>query len=233
MMRIIYFFIIFYLSCTAYAVAASPAMVERHIFTPEPDLKSSARGSDKSPLAVALEKQLSFTGVIISPQGKWVMIREKRQKEGTGRLKEGDEIKGMVIKEISSNYIAFSGQGKEVRLNLYQGNKMRPSPSPEPKTPAASKEKNRPDSATTPSKQKSGANKTATPKSTRKTAKPKAGLTPKTSSKKNVEQGNAAPGSNPFAAALRRAAEERKKSGSSAQPATNPFLEAIRRAQGK
>ncbi len=100
-------------------------MVERHIFSPEPDMK----GTYKSPLALKLEKELMFTGVIISPKGKWAMIREKgstKETEVSGLRKEGDEIQGMVIKEIGSNFLKLAGQGKEVRLNLYHEGKLRP-----------------------------------------------------------------------------------------------------------
>ena len=107
------------------AMGASSPMVERHIFSPEPGVT----GSHKSPLALKLEKELMFTGVIISSHGKWAMIREKGRKtdlEVSGRHKEGDEIKGMVIRKIGNNFLILAGEGKEVRLNLYHKGKPRP-----------------------------------------------------------------------------------------------------------
>ena len=104
---------------------ASSPMVEKHIFSPEPDTK----GSHKSPMALKLEKELMFTGVIISSQGKWAMIREKGRKPDTavsGFHKEGDEIKGMSIRQIGNNFLILVGDGKEVRLNLYHEGKPRP-----------------------------------------------------------------------------------------------------------
>ena len=108
----------------SFAGASSP-MVERHLFAPEPD----TQGTYKSPLAVRLEKELMFTGIIISPQGKWAMIREKGGKadrEGSGLHKEGDEIKGLLIQQIGNNFLILAGDGKEVRLNLYHEGKSRP-----------------------------------------------------------------------------------------------------------
>ena len=104
---------------------ASSPMVERHLFSPEPDTK----GTYKSPLAARLEKELMFTGIIISSHGKWAMIREKGGKadrEGSGLHKEGDEIKGLLIQQIGNNFLILAGDGKEVRLNLYHEGKPRP-----------------------------------------------------------------------------------------------------------
>lgn len=109
---------------TSNAGASSP-MVERHLFSPEPD----TQGTYKSPLAVRLEKELMFTGIIISSQGKWAMIREKGEKtdrEGSSLHKEGDEIKGLFIRQIGNNFLILAGDGKEVRLNLYHEGKARP-----------------------------------------------------------------------------------------------------------
>ena len=122
---------------------ASSPMVEKHIFLPEPNTKES----HKSPMALKLEKELMFTGVIISPQGKWAMIREKGRKTDiavSGFHKEGDEIKGMSIRQIGNNFLILAGDGKEVRLNLYHEGKPRPekyagsvaSPIPEDGSPA-------------------------------------------------------------------------------------------------
>jgi len=107
------------------AMGGSSPMVERHIFLPEPD----TTGSYKSPLTLKLEKELMFTGVIISSHGKWAMIREKGRKTDrgvSGRHKEGDEVKGMVIRKIGNNFLILAGEGTEVRLSLYHEGKQRP-----------------------------------------------------------------------------------------------------------
>ncbi len=140
---ILFLLISFSLFCPVSSVGASSPMVKRHMFSPEPDLKRS----HKSPLAMKLEKEVVFSGVIISSQGKWAMIREKKRKadsEVRGLLKEGDEINGMVIKEIGNNFLILAGEGKEVRLNLYHEGKSRPailaeavpSPTSDDKVPA-------------------------------------------------------------------------------------------------
>lgn len=107
------------------AMGGSSPMVERHIFLPEPD----TTGSYKSPLTLKLEKELMFTGVIISSHGKWAMIREKGKKtdrDVSGRHKEGDEVKGMVIRKIGNNFLILAGEGTQVRLSLYHEGKQRP-----------------------------------------------------------------------------------------------------------
>lgn len=126
MIRSIWLFFVLGFFCPAPLMGSPSPMVERHMFSPEPD----RGGSIKSPLSLKLEKQLVFTGVIISSQGKWAMIRGKediRGGEARGILKEGDEIKGMVINKIGSNFLILTGQNKEVRLNLYHEGKSRPS----------------------------------------------------------------------------------------------------------
>jgi hypothetical protein len=115
-------------------------MVERHIFSPEPDVT----GSHKSPFSLKLEQELMFTGVIISSHGKWAMIREKGKEpdvEVSGRLKEGDEIKGMAIRKIGNNFLILAGEGKEVRLNLYHEGKPRPAMPPGSEPPLTSEDK--------------------------------------------------------------------------------------------
>ncbi len=125
MKKILLLSLILCLSCPFWALGASSPMVERHIFSPEPD----GKGSHKSPMALKLEKELIFTGVIISSQGKWAIIREKgkrKDEDVSGLRKEGDEIKGMVIKKIAGNFLILTGEGKDVRLNLYHEGKPRP-----------------------------------------------------------------------------------------------------------
>ncbi|MBW1850624.1 MAG: hypothetical protein JRJ15_04190 [Deltaproteobacteria bacterium] len=135
MIKSIWLFFVLGFFCPASLMGSPSLMVERHMFSPEPD----RGGSIKSPLSLKLEKQLVFTGVIISAQGKWAMIRGKENihgGEGRGILKEGDEIKGMVINKIGSNFLILTGKDKEVRLNLYHEGKPRPSGSAEHETDA-------------------------------------------------------------------------------------------------
>ncbi len=121
-----------------------PPMIEKHIFSPETEIPESPKKGE-SPKEKALEREISFTGVIISPQGKRAMIEERSRsrRRGTEKqksllYKEGDEINGMTLKEIGSNYIVLLKDGKEVRLRLYRGDKKRPAPPRQPtmrKTP--------------------------------------------------------------------------------------------------
>ena len=129
----------FFLCCffPPFFAEGSP-MVERHIFSPAPDVKVL----HKSPLSMKLEKDLLFTGVILSSKGNWAIIRESEKAGDTatsGLRKEGDEIAGMVIKEISKNHLILTGQGKEVRLNLYHEGKSRPPEATGSEPPSSSK----------------------------------------------------------------------------------------------
>lgn len=138
--NIFFLFIMNILFCPLLSMGASAPMVERHMFSPEPDVNRSY----KSPLAMKLEKKVVFTGVIISSHGKWAMIREKGKNadaEVRGLLKEGDEIKGMVIRQIGNNFLILADEGKDVRLNLYHKGKLRPAMLPESEPSAASDDK--------------------------------------------------------------------------------------------
>ncbi len=107
------------------ALSASSPMVERHLFSPEPDVK----GQYKTPKTLELERELLFTGVIISKHGRWAMVRERggpKNHKMSGLRKVGDEINGMVIKEIGQNFLILTGDESDVRLNLYYEGKPRP-----------------------------------------------------------------------------------------------------------
>ncbi len=155
---ILIFLISFCLFCSLSSAGISSPMVERHMFSPEPDLKRF----NKSPLALKLEKEVAFSGVIISSHGKWAMIKEKRTKpesEVRGLRKEGDEINGMVIKEIGNNFLILENKGKEVRLNLYHEGKLRPAMLAESGPSTASGD-------SVPAKGRPPASKSAVPKTT-------------------------------------------------------------------
>ncbi len=126
------------------AYGQQPPMIEKHIFSPDTEIPESPKKGE-SRKEMALEREISFTGIIISPQGKRAMIKERArvrlkgtEKQKSLLYKEGDEINGMTLKEIGTNYIVLLKDGKEVRLRLYRGDKKRPSPPREPalrKTP--------------------------------------------------------------------------------------------------
>lgn len=115
-----------------------PTMVKRHIFSPEDEEPATKALGPRSEAASKLEKELLFTGVIHSPQGKWAIIRPKnktKREDSNWRLSEGDEIKGYHVKEIGPNYIILVSKDKPVRLDLYRGSKKRPAPPVEPMVP--------------------------------------------------------------------------------------------------
>jgi len=116
----------------------TPTMVQRHLFSPEEENPADKALGPRSEAAAKLEKELLFTGVIHSPQGKWAIIRPKnktKREDSSWRLSEGDEIKGYHVKEIGSNYIILVSKDKPVRLDLYRGGKKRPAPAVEPPVP--------------------------------------------------------------------------------------------------
>jgi hypothetical protein len=108
-------------------------MAKKHIFTPE-NISESKEEPPVAPgvISGALEKEILFTGVLISPKGKSVILSEsvKNDKAGIKRvLKQGDQIKGMTIQEIGSNFVLLAGkENTPVKLNLYKGAKTRPAP---------------------------------------------------------------------------------------------------------
>jgi hypothetical protein len=224
-----------------FSMGASP-MVERHIFMPDGEEEKSAETvKEKSPEVERLERELLFTGVIIGPDEKRAMITEKASRRGksaepekkTPPLREGDEIGGMTIKEIGKNYLVLTGQGKDVRLNLYQQNKERPAPPPEPKTAEAQPVPPQPAGAepAQPGTEQQGEGAEQTKPGAPGQAAPQAPAT----TPSQVAPGQSSPAdagqasSNPFAEALKRAAQSRSENR---KTAVNPFLDAIRRSQG-
>lgn len=106
-------------------------MLDRHIFTP--DITGAAAKEEMPNIPVmnnaALEKNFSFTGVMITPKGKLAILSETgSQKDAkTKRIyKEGDQIGGMTIKEIGPNYLTMATKEKTMRMDLYKGIKNRP-----------------------------------------------------------------------------------------------------------
>lgn len=112
-------------------VSAEPSpMVQQHIFAPDQGLEQKA--PPVAPVDTAgLEKDLIFTGVLLTPKGKQAILAETGKNEKGAQkqkhiMKEGDSIKGMAIKEIGSNYLLLSSNENLVRIKLYAGIKSRP-----------------------------------------------------------------------------------------------------------
>jgi hypothetical protein len=224
--------------------AESSPMVERHIFGQD---DSEGKGPDavieKSPEAERLEKQVLFTGVIIAPDGKRAMVREKaKTTKDTGAatpLKEGDEISGMTIKEIGSNYLVLTGTSGDVRLGLFRTEKERPAPPPEPKmaeaasAPAGTPGQQQPPAETPGQPSAPPAKGSAPPAVFGPGGTMKPGETPAQPKEPSdtVQGETTPPGPNPFGDALKKAQERSSLGTQGRRNQVNPFLDAIRRAQ--
>lgn len=224
-------------------------MVKHHIFMPEK--QETARpepAKEKSPEVKKLERELLFTGIIIGPDGKQAMIHEKprhrgKEVENDSLLREGDEIRGMTLKHIGRNYLVLTGQGGDVRLNLFQEGKKRPPPPREPKTampPVIAPGGRQQGVGAVPPIQ---AGRPAQPGRSQATMRtgihgsapqrplPNQTITP---GQGNQSPGNAqgsAPKRNFFGQALKSA--QQLNTGTGRRNVVNPFLEAIRRARSQ
>ena len=210
------------------ALAAEVPMVEKHIFSPGPDAKQDRTG-EKATEAKKLDRMIDFTGVIISPTGRWAIIERKgrRGAEKTRtRYREGDSIdEDLVLDTIGSNFIIVSAQGKKVKMKLYRSNRKRPAPI----APRRASVKGAGASALSSKKQSK----------TLKRAPTTGGLKPV----KRLKAGRGAQGparrvkprppnrsKNPFLDALRKAAERRRQMGQQGTvPRRNPFQELMKR----
>lgn len=218
---------------------STPAMVQRHIFSPGDETPAGKALGPHSEAAARLEKELLFTGVIHSPQGKWAIIRPKnkaKREDSSWRLREGDEIKGYHIEEIGANYIVLVKNGKPVRLGLYRGSKKRPAPPVEPLVPltpiptATAKypgQRGVPKGAMVPSARSVPGRGTKNPAIRRRGSKSTA-----TMSLQNENGNNAVPrqSNTSLADILRKA---RRNSPSEGAPPANPFSRIIQQSQGK
>ena len=128
------FFIGLFLSVSAGPVWADMSpMAEKHIFTPDNAGDQKEEVLPKSGVvSPVLEKEILFTGVLITPKGKSAILAENVKSDKAGikhMLKQGDQIKGMTIQEIGSNFVLLSGkENTTVKMNLYKGAKTRPAP---------------------------------------------------------------------------------------------------------
>ena len=221
MIRIVLFVGLFlFLSANSLLADKSP-MAEKHIFTPE-NVSDSREEAPSAPgvISSALEKDVLFTGILISPKGRSVILSEnvKNDKAGIKHvLKQGDQIKGMTIQEIGSNFVLLSGkENTPVKLNLYKGAKTRPAPVLAETKPEVA----------------AGANTPQLPPGTLKTNKmPDAHQVPPAAEKelpgvfgggsskgKTQQQQSGAPPANPFADILNKASQR-----GPADVPTNPF----------
>jgi hypothetical protein len=191
----------------------APPMVEKHIFSPE-TVRKIPLEDKKSPVVKQIEQQIIFTGVIISPDGRRAMLREKVVRGGKRQpelYKEGDEINGMTIKQIGSNFIILAGQGKNVKLNLYQEAKVRPAPpalpsvGETPETAAGRQSESSPAVEGERPEKKPGVQANSPKTAGQLSRSGSTAPNPSRSLKRNVPSP-----SNPFLEALRRAAKERQ-----------------------
>lgn len=113
------------------SVSAEPSpMVQQHIFAPDQGLEQ--KPAPVAPIdAAGLEKDMIFTGVLLTPNGKQAILAETGKNEKGAQkqkhiMKEGDSIKGMAIKEIGPNYLLLSSNENLIRIKLYAGIKSRP-----------------------------------------------------------------------------------------------------------
>ena len=211
---------------------STPAMVQKHIFSPEDEEPAGKALGPRSEAAAKLEKEVLFTGVIHSPQGKWAIIRPKnkaKREDSSWRLREGDEIKGYHIEEIGSNYIVLVKNDKPVRLGLYRGGKKRPAPPAEPLVPltpvpaavaASSGQKGTAASAQSPS-----GKRTSNLSLRQRNSNPAATIPPASKGKKTTPKSG---GATPFAELLKRAQQNRQNGGAVSE---NPFSRMIRQQQ--
>jgi len=227
-----------FIGLTAGPIYADKApMVDRHIFSPE----SSADQKEDAPVAPAatvsaLEKEILFTGVLITPNGKQAIISENVKNDKTKQkrtLKEGDQIKGMTVKEIGLNYVLMATKENTVRLDLYRGIKTRPTPPPEPVNnqptapkPGMSADAQQPGTPKNDPKS-TNANPPQGTQADKEKGSPfgggsKAGKAVQDNSGSG-NAGNTGSAGNPFADILRNGAEQRNQSNPGNAPATLPF----------
>ncbi len=122
-------------------LAASSPMVEHRLFTPGDEvLNASGAAAAQAVNNQKVEKELSLTGIVITPQEKKAIIRDNiKSPEGSKNrfYHEGDQIKDMKIKEIQHTYVILASQDSTLKLSLYRGDKARPVAVPIPQeTPA-------------------------------------------------------------------------------------------------
>lgn len=198
-------------------------MVQRHIFTPDQGIEQKGSDGPANPTnSAGLEKELVFTGILLTSKGKQVILAETGKNEkGIKKqiLKEGESIKGMTIKEIGSNYMLLSSNENQVRMKLYAGIKNRPTPPPE--APVA-------DAAKLPAPGNQA--QTSAPAATGM----KTDMKPINSPGGKVSPDNPSddPGRGIFGGGRRKPGQEQASPETSAAPdaAPNPFLDVLKRA---
>ena len=218
--------------------ALAADMAERHLFSPEAD-PSVVKESEAQVLKAdskelrKIRNRLDFSGIITTGGVRRALIKDKRNilnQHGSLRLVKGDTIMDLSVEEVGPNYVVLAGKGKSVRLNLFQGNKIRPKALPEPKVSASNNAKETPQKPAKSEKKSAAgdkpgeaAAKAARAASAAKAAEVRQQLKVKAQTKEN----------NPFVNAIKKSSSAgiSQSRGNLSTGGTNPFLEAIRRAR--
>jgi len=102
-----------------------PPMVTKHLLVPESDGSKAAAGP-------AATSRITFTGVLVSPQGKKVLLETgSASQDGASPASWytlGDAVGPYTLQEIGPNAVVLQGSGETLRLPLYGTEKNRPQP---------------------------------------------------------------------------------------------------------
>jgi len=121
-------------------------MVEKHIFSPEPDSslelqsinspdgnanggKADKEQQSSEELLQKVKREIELTGIIITPESKRAMILYKGKGEKS-QIPEvygaGTSIHGYLLKEIAPNYVMIAQNQLEVKVELFKERDDRP-----------------------------------------------------------------------------------------------------------
>ncbi len=238
-----------------------PPMIDKHIFSPEPDTTADnslvttqvVNNVDKSSndlqqnidlLMQKAKKEIELTGIIITPSSKKAMIlyKGKGSKKQEAQLYDaGSSIDDYLLKEVAPNYVIIAQNSQEIKLALFKERTNRPEP-PKEVVNQSSSNKNPDEEAI---------NKGITiknPPDLNLPIKESSDNTPmpipqkminsnssSNSFEKAIEDGNIPDISNPFIRAMHGAAMQGESSGDTfninSSTDVNPFLQAIKRAR--
>jgi hypothetical protein len=129
---------LFVIVAAGQSFAETPQMVDRHIFTPESSEQKQDTLSTGPADGSDLLKEIQFTGVMNTINGKQAVFSETIKKDKNRIkyvVKEGESLKGMILKEIGPNYVLMVAKENTVKINLYKSAKNRPIAPPEPVIP--------------------------------------------------------------------------------------------------
>ncbi|MBF0210216.1 MAG: hypothetical protein HQK68_04935 [Desulfamplus sp.] len=125
---------------------SSTPMVEKHIFSPEPDIvadsnttvNSDGQNTEKAidpthqtidNLMQKVKKEIELTGIIITPSSKRAMIlyKGKGSKKQTPEFYDaGASIDEYLLKDVYPNYVVIAQNDIEIRVGLFQERSDRP-----------------------------------------------------------------------------------------------------------